>query len=262
MKYVESGYKGEHDEIILCPIGDLHIGSPHFREEELEKELDFIAKNRDRCRIIIMGDLAETALKDSVGAGVYEQDEMLQQQIYKAKNYFWDFRDLIDGIVTGNHEQRVYQRSGIDLTRLFCDIMGITDRYLRYQGVIKYAWNKRCYNVSVWHGAGGGSTPGGAMNKLQKQSETVFADVYLMGHVHRRQAHSKMLYVPDPQNKQIRRMKQVFVVTGSALNHEESYAEEKGLPPTETGFPKIYLCGRTVYKGNKRIRKKEIRVEI
>ena len=27
MRYIESGYKGEHDEIILCPIGDLHIGS-------------------------------------------------------------------------------------------------------------------------------------------------------------------------------------------------------------------------------------------
>ena len=100
------------------------------------------------------------------------------------------------------------------------------------------------------------------MNKLQKQSETVFADVYLMGHVHRRQAHSKMLYVPDPQNKQMRKMKQVFVVTGSALNHEESYAEEKGLPPTETGFPKIYLGGRTRRTNRKQIREKEIRVEI
>lgn len=209
-----------------------------------------------------MGDIAETALKDSVGAGVYEQDEDAQQQIYKAKNIFWDFRDLIDGVVTGNHEQRVYQRTGIDLTRLFCEIMGIGDRYLRYQGVIRYSWNKRCYNVSVWHGSGGGATPGGAMNKLQKQAETVFADLYLMGHVHRRQAHTKMIYVPDPRNKQMTLVKQAFVVTGSALTHEHSYAEEKGLPPTEIGFPKIYLSGRNVYKGSRKFREKEIKIEI
>jgi len=262
MRYVQSGYKGEHEEIILCPIGDLHIGSPHFDQKALEKDFKFIDENRDRCRIIITGDLAETALKDSVGAGVYEQDQMAQQQILKAKSLFWDYRDLIDGVVTGNHEQRVYNRSGIDLTLFFCELLGITEKYLRYQGVIKYAWNKRCYNVAVWHGAGGGTTPGAAMNRLQKQAETVFADVYLMGHVHRRQAHTKMIYVPDPYNNKMKLVKQVFVVTGSALTHENSYAEEKGLAPTEMGFPKIYLGGRSVNKGKSKIREKEIRVEL
>lgn len=263
MKYIASKYDGDHDEIIICPIGDLHIGSPHFDQKELDKQLRFIDEHRERCRIIIMGDIAETALKDSVGAGVYEQDEMVQQQIYKAKNIFWDYRDLIDGVVTGNHEQRVYQRSGIDLMRFFCEIMQIPDRYLRYQGIIKFAWNQRCYHVSVWHGSGGGSTPGGAMNKLQKQADTVFADVYLMGHVHRRQAHTKMIYIPDPRTGKLKMQKQVFVVTGSALTYNESYAEEKGLPPTEMGFPKIYLSGKTLRIGkNKKERQKEIKVEI
>jgi UDP-2,3-diacylglucosamine pyrophosphatase LpxH len=262
LKYIQSSYNGSHDELIIKPIGDLHIGSPHFNYDVLMRELEKIDKNRENTRIICMGDLAETALKDSVGAGVYEQDQMIQEQIYKAKNYLWDFRDLIDGIVTGNHEQRVYQRSGIDLTQLFADIMGLRDKYLRYYGVIKYAWNKRAYNVAVWHGAGGGSTPGGAMNKLQKQAETVFADVYLMGHVHRRQAHSKIIYVPDERNNKIVKKKQVFVVTGSALNYEESYAEEKGLPPTEVGFPTIYLDGRREVKHRRTKTIKDIRVEI
>lgn len=261
MKYISSEYNGTHEELNIIPIGDLHIGAPNFNSSVLENKLEWIDKHRENTRIILMGDLAETATKDSVGAGVVEQTENAQQQIYKAKNYLYDFRDLIDGIITGNHEQRIYQKSGVDLTDIFADIMGLREKYLRYQGVIKYAWNKRSYHVSVWHGSGGGSTPGGAMNRLQKQAETVFADVYLMGHVHRRQVHTKMIYVPNEQNKRMKRIKQVFVVTGSALDYDGSYAEEKGLSPSEMGFPKIILGGRTIQnKGTKRV--KEIKVEI
>ena len=119
MKYIKAGHNRDLREIILFPIGDLHIGSPHFDKKELMNQLKLIDENRDKARIIIMGDLAETALKDSVGAGVYEQQENAQQQMMTAKVLLYPYRDLIDGIVTGNHEERTYKNSGFDLMLYF-----------------------------------------------------------------------------------------------------------------------------------------------
>lgn len=262
MKYVEADNNKELSEIILFPIGDLHIGSPHFDKRELTKQLKDIDEHKNKARIIIMGDLAETALKDSVGAGVYEQQETAQQQMMTAKSILFPYRDMIDGIVTGNHEERIYKNSGFDLMLYFAQIMGLESKYMRYQGVVKYTIASRSFNVSVWHGSGGGGTPGGAMNKLQKQAETILADIYLMGHVHRRQAHTKTLYVPDSKNNKIDLFKQVFVVTGSALTHETSYAEMAGFAPTEKGFPKITLSVEREQQGEHKLRKKIIKVEI
>jgi hypothetical protein len=262
LKYVEARNNRDLNEIILFPIGDLHIGSPHFDRKTLEKQLKEIDKAGEKARIIIMGDLAETALKDSVGAGVYEQQETAQQQMMTAKTIFYPYKDLIDGIVTGNHEERIYKNSGFDLMLYFAQIMGLEDKYLRYQGIIKYSIFSRSFNVSVWHGAGGGSTPGGAMNRLQKQASTVLADIYLMGHVHQRQAFSKTVYLPDSKNKKIDLHKQVFVVTGSALTHEESYAEMSGFAPGEKGFPQITLHVEREMINGKNHRQKTIKVEI
>ena len=144
----------------------------------------------------------------------------------------------------------------------FCVKLGIPDRYLGYYGVVKYAWNKRCYNVAVWHGAGGGATTGGALNKIEKQASVVFADVFLMGHVHKRAATMRDLYVPDPQNGRINRITQHFVITGSALDYDGSYAEEMGLIPSTKGFPRIRLGGRTLKKGRRTKRLKEVEVYI
>jgi UDP-2,3-diacylglucosamine pyrophosphatase LpxH len=262
MKYIEASHNQELTEVVLFPIGDLHIGSPHFDKKELIDNLKIVDSHGNKARIIIMGDLAETALKDSVGAGVYEQQESAQHQMMTAKNLLFPYKDIIDGIVTGNHEERVYKNSGFDLMLYFAQIMGLEDKYLRYQGIINYTINQRNFNVSVWHGSGGGGTPGGAMNRLQKQAETVLADLYLMGHVHRRQAHTKTLYIPDNRNGKIDLMKQVFVVTGSALTHEGSYAEMAGFAPTEKGFPKITLSVERKTLDDIKFRKKIIKVEI
>jgi predicted phosphodiesterase len=258
MKYIQSDYNGNHDELILAPIGDIHIGSPHFDAKVLEKHLDWIREHRENTRIILMGDLLETALKDSVGAGWAEQQETIMQHLYKAKTLFYEFRDIIDGIIEGNHELRVYQRTGLLLMGLFAQMMDLEDKYLQYQGVIKYQLNGRAYNVAVWHGAGNGRMTGSSVNRLEKQTETVFADLYLMGHTHKQHVHCKDVWVPDPRSLTLKPMTQWFVNTGHSLNYDGSYAEQYGLPPSTKGFPLIYLNG----KRDDNIRTKKIRVVV
>jgi UDP-2,3-diacylglucosamine pyrophosphatase LpxH len=258
VKYIQSSYNGNHDELCLAPIGDIHIGSPHFDAKLLERHLNWIREHRENTRIILMGDLLETATKDSVGAGWAEQEERLNEHLYKAKNLFYEFRDIIDGIIEGNHELRVYQRTGLLLMKMFAQLMDLEDKYLQYQGVIKYSLNGRAYNVSVFHGAGGGRKTGSSVNRLEAQTETVFADLYLMGHTHKQHVHAKDVWIPDPHSMRVKPMTQWFVNTGHSLNYETSYAEQYGLPPSTKGFPLIYLNG----KRDGDIRTKKIRVVV
>jgi len=256
MKYLNSGYRGTHEHITIYPIGDLQVGSPQYKEAVLKKQLAEIDKSPDNARIILMGDMIDNNTKLSVGAGVFEQPLTPEQQIYRVVELLRPYTHLIDGVVTGNHEQRTYLTHGFDPTLLLCKLLDIEGKYLRYQGVIKYAWNNRAYNVAVWHGAGGGG--GSSLNKLIKQRNTVMADVYLMGHTHKLEATKLDYFVPDARSLKMQKVTQAFIVTGSTLDYEDSYAEEKGLSPSAMGFPKIHLSGHSTAKK----REKDIKVEI
>lgn len=256
MKYLESGYQGDHEELLVFPIGDVHVGSPHFVESVLTKQLKKIDRNRERSRILLMGDLIECAIKGSPGSAVFEQTMTPEQQIEKIIEYFEPYKDLIDGVVIGNHEMRAHKETGIDLMKYFCRALGIEDKYLGYQGVVGFSWNGRCYLFSMWHGHGGGSSVGGAMAKVKRQQQSIFADVYLMGHFHRLDADVSEMRMPNPSTKTIRIVKQYYVLTGSALKWEESYAEQAGLPPSPCGFPIIKLFGGRKQENGVRYTKK------
>lgn len=249
MKYVKSGYRGSHEWVNIVPIGDLHIGAPNFDMKTLRRTLDFVDANRENTRILLMGDLAETATKTSVGAGSYEQKGNPQEQIEWAAEIFEPYKDLIDGVITGNHEQRVYKSTGVDMMKLFCQILDIEDRYLRYQGAVKVAWNHRSYRLLMFHGAGGGSTKGGKFNKLASMQRLGPADTYFMGHVHEQGYTTVVDTEFDDRNLRVKEVLRHFVFTGSALTYADGYAEEMGLQRTQMGFPLVKLHGRRDNKG-------------
>jgi hypothetical protein len=252
-RYIKSGYKGTHDFLNIWPIGDLHIGSPHFDPKHVGAVLAGVDENRENSRILIMGDVIENANKASVGAGVYEQVDNPISQVERAAAIFEPYKDLIDGVVTGNHELRSYKSEQIDLLYLFCKFLGIEDKYLGYSGIVGYAWNKRAYGVYMWHGAGGGAKPGSSLNKIEDQTKVAEnCDVFLMGHVHRKMAYKKDINRPDHRNGRMVTHEQLFVITGSSLNWAGSYAQMVGLAPSTAGYPRIVLGGRTV--GGKRLK--------
>lgn len=257
MRYIKSTYSGDTKELKLYPIGDLHIGNPLFRKDLLLNVLKGIDK--ENSRIILMGDILEVGLKDSIGASVYEQKSNVQEQVQLAKEIFWDYRDIIDGYVIGNHENRVWERSGLDLALYLSQVLGIENKYLRYQGLISYAWNRRSYTIHAFHGAGGGTTLGSAINKVVKQSDIVSADLYLAGHTHQVASGKKDYFVPDSRSLTLSKQTQVFVACGSMLDYEEGYAEAKGLLPTTLEIPVVRLSGEYLSDGKV---KKDIKVNI
>ena len=78
----------------------------------------------------------------------------------------------------------------------------------------------------------------------------VYADVYCCGHFHKKLTSDRAIDVPDVRNNKMVKTIQNFVVTGSALDYEEGYAEQTGLQGRNLGFQTIKLRGT---KGNKNI---------
>jgi hypothetical protein len=86
----------------LLFFGDLHIGSPQCDLEAIQAMLDWALQ--DKVHILVMGDVIDANLRDSVGWGVYEQKLSPQQQIEFAINLFKPLAEqgLIIGYHTGN----------------------------------------------------------------------------------------------------------------------------------------------------------------
>lgn len=255
MRVIQSSYTGNDEELIIKPLGDLHIGAKTYLPDILKNELKEIDKNRHKTRIILMGDLCENATKHSVGAGWSEQKLSPDEQIELAVRLFEPYVDIIDGGVIGNHEIRTLNEAGTDIMKRVFAELGIAHKYLGYQGLIKHSWNGRAYLTSVWHGHGGGAS---GLQKLLKQRQYIFADLYLMGHVHQREATYKDFIMADYGHNTTKVIQQGFCVTGSSLGYEHSYAEMSGLAPGTAGFPTIYFSGER--KGN--VRQKKMRIEI
>lgn len=241
MKQITSNYKGNHKSMYIVAISDLHIGHKSYQEKYLNDVIGFISKNKNRCRIVLLGDLLETATKTSVGAGPYEESFHTQQQLDKAIEIFKPYKDLIDMVIIGNHELRVFKDTSIDLMKNFSQSLGIVDRYVQYDGILNINVGGCMYAAYAAHGSTGGTKESSAINSMLNMRERAFAHLYMQGHTHKLLSFTRKIYLPTVGNEAAE-MEQLFVNTGSALG-DEGYPAMKGLPPSSLGFGYIELFG-------------------
>lgn len=241
MEYIQDRL-GKVDEVNILYLGDAHTGHPNYREDIVDKSLDEISK-RKNGRIVIMGDLTEMALVNSVG-NTYQQVLTPEEQIDYWVNKLEPYKDIIVAAVGSNHNERAVRAVQMNPCRLMFKQLGIVDRFFTYSVLIKWAFNKGCLHNYVVHGSTGARTDGGILNKLKKLRKVVEADIYCMGHTHRLISNDDSVRrVPDARNMSIRDKRYYFVNTGSSLEWDEGYAEMKGYPPVLLGYPILTLRG-------------------
>lgn len=238
MRLVKSKYNGNSDELRVVPMGDWHIGHINCDYNLIEEYLSSL-NNTTRC--LLMGDLLECATKTSIGQGMFETNLTPQQQKNKCIEILRPYKDYIDGAIIGNHEERIMQLTSINLIQEICEELNIP--CLGYKGIIKYVIKDNCYTVEIWHGSGGGASIQTALKAVEDMSTKTHADVYCMGHTHKIASSNRIFLYPDTRNNKIRKIKQYFVLTGSALKYDEGYGEMKNLQERPNGFPVIILNG-------------------
>lgn len=233
----------------IVPLSDLHIGHPRHNPVIAQRYIDWVSASPDRFCVMV-GDMTETALRDSYGE-VYEQPLSPQKQAEEVVRVFGPIKDRILGCVSGNHEQRVTQRTSFDPSMIYASALGVP--YDPASMVLAVTWagmggsgvnsgkDRKHYTLYFTHGWGAARTLGPRLSQPAKLRDVVAnADVYITAHLHQPGEFPLDQYRIDIRNKRIVREQQRFVTCGSSLDHAE-YAEQKGLAPTTMEFPIIEL---------------------
>lgn len=215
-------------------IGDTHLGSPQFDQPRFQKMIDFCL--RRKIYVFLMGDLIEMATRYSIGSGVYEQAYPGQTQYEKMVEILMPLAEarLLLGLLQGNHEERSYKAIGINVAKAMA-------RELKCPYLGDACWNtfkvgKQSYSIYSLHGRSGARFDGTALLALERLSASFFADLVVMGHMHKL-IESTVLMQRIHRGKVVEHKKHLLI-TGSYLKYDGGYAQTMGLSPSKLGSPK------------------------
>lgn len=233
--------KFDEDYIELILMGDEHIGSPQYKKDLHQKVLESCyEKNR---YMIHMGDGIEAATRNSIGAGVYQQEEIIDKQMNEFRALYEPFveKGLFIGGHPGNHELRVFNDEGLNLTRQMYRAMKA-----RYFGIAKASVlrvGNQTYKIYSTHGSSGARLPYTKIKSALDMEKIIDVDIYAMAHVHQLMHHVRNYNVIDLKKTKIVTGSKHFILTGSYLEFWDSYAQMKNMEPARIGSPVVKLYG-------------------
>lgn len=235
----------DHDELTLHPISDVHIGASGHHERRFKDKIDRIAKADESHRVLLLGDLADVAIKESVGFsyGARTPDEEQDFLIQALK----PIAERVDLIIPGNHERRLIKTVGIDFTRQLAVHLGRPQAYRPATTVLRYKFAGRKFGkgdtlaarglceILAHHGRGGGRAVGSKIkSNLELRLIKPDCDIYVSGHTHERAVVTKKLVSGWPPRAKLQR----FCSTGCFLG-TEMYSMNQAYEPAVIGAPVI-----------------------
>jgi hypothetical protein len=220
----------------LLFFGDLHWGSEQCATKQALAMLDWAL--REHVPTLLMGDLMEIALRDSVGHGVYQQKLNPQEQVEAMIELLTPLAEanLLVGIHEGNHEQRITKGTGIDITKFIAKLLKIP--YCSYACWHLINVGKQKYTLYSTHGSSNSTQSYTKLNAAIKIGYFLNSDIIAYGHTHELSTATRIIQQVDLRSRCIIERKQYIVMTGSYLNWEGGYAQQKGLPIAKLGSPK------------------------
>ena len=230
--------KGQNYAELLF-LGDTHIGYPTSNIEKVKDMIDYVL--RKNIHVLLMGDIIEAGLKDSIGDSIYKQKLNPQEQIETAIELFEPLakRKLIIGIHEGNHENRITKLTGVDITKVMARILDIN--YLSFSCWSLLRVGKLKYSLYSTHGTSGSILEHTKLNSVVKLGKITSADCVAYGHTHGLASDVILRQYYDGTKDRIVEEKQYVVLTGSYLEWDTSYAQMKNYPISKVGSPKIKL---------------------
>jgi len=234
----------------ICFKGDEHLGSKYHDLELHKKAINQILE-RDNTYLVLMGDALETATKDSVGAGIFEQDQIVEEQLdaYVELHMPLAKAGKLLGVHMGNHEWRVFKHSGMNLVKNMVKQWNYASptpvRYFGH-GIFHYLQiGSQNYTIYTMHGGSGAIKPVSKLNSIINLQNLADADLYVMGHTHGLGHIPLESYAIDRRNKAVIKKERHFINSGTFLSHWGSYAHMKGYPPSKKGCPLVEFSGET-----------------
>jgi hypothetical protein len=218
-----------------------------FRLKKLQAHIQELQQNPN-AKVFLGGDLfyfpgGSEKYREQYSPTYMDQVNIIRQLLEPIK-------DKILVIGTGNHEDRISKETNIDVIRLVAKQLGIEDRYasnwwylfLRFGEKEQGRKAPMCYQITGYHGSGGGRKVGGKANRLEEMSQTVIADLYIMGHTHKPLSTKSAIYLPDYANNTLNKKQLYYLMTNSFLDYG-GYGEKLGFTPTDNTPTEAVLDG-------------------
>jgi len=160
------------------------------------------------------------------------------------------------GLLEGNHYSVL--SSGINTTQLLAHKMEC--KYLGVSAFIRLIFNiaNTRHSLDMWvhHGLGGGRTTGASINKLEQMIKAADADIYLMGHDHKKHIAmvSRLRLISATNGLRLENRKIILARTGGFLkgyeNEKASYIADAAYSPVDIGTITITVTPRRTNKKN------------
>lgn len=256
MKTIKIDLPRDLEQMELHVFADEHLGDANCDIKHLLQRIEYV-QNTPTAYCILNGDIIDNATRTSIG-DIYAQEFNPLEQLQKAIDIFEPIKDKILCITHGNHENRTYQREGINLSYLMAKQMGLAERYTPTSAVLFIRLGedahhtketngsgnirKICYTMYVLHGSGGGRKEGAKAIHLADMASIIDCDLYLHSHVHLPMIMKQGFYRIDPRNNTVAFVNKLFVNTAANLDYG-GYGEAQAFKPSSKDTPVIYLNG-------------------
>ena len=248
MKIINVKLSDDIKELHIIPISDVHLGDKQANLKLFKQVLKRI-EDEESTYTILNGDLCNCALKNSK-SDVYSDNMSPMEELNMLLELLTPIKDKILVIGGGNHEERIKRDTNIDITQLTAKQLGIEDRFadgwwylfLRFGEKKEGRKVPMCYQISGYHGSGGGRKPGGKVNRLQEMSQVVVADLYIMGHTHLPMSMKQQIWLPDYANNSLNKKEMYYLMSNSFLE-PEGYGEKLGMTPNTNTPTEAILDG-------------------
>lgn len=242
--------KCEYNETIrIKPVFDVHYG---HKLCDVKAFINYLKDSDENTYFIGGGDLLDSIVvqdfryRKSMDAS--ETENIMNEQVNDLCDILSPYKDRFLLGASGNHEKTIVRKSSynpmLDICkRLDIPYAGISWIYtLRLRG--KDGGGRTIY-IRGHHGWGGGSrTQGADLTKFSKDTNYYDCDLFLYGHVHRKQF-DEIPRLSIVGNKLIAKPKKL-VICGTfqktmSDNSDDSWSEEQGFPPVAIGGVDIYI---------------------
>lgn len=252
IKTIDISLSPEFDKVEIHTFADLHLGDQHCDKKLIYERIKYV-QNTDNAFAILNGDLFNNATKTSVSDS-YSEDIPPMEQIQLGCDMFEGIKDKILVVNTGNHENRTYNKEGVDLSNIFSRQLGIFDRFGKVGcglwlsfGTDKLRTTQRThrkmlYSFYVTHGMGGGKKEGAKAMALVELAGIVDTDIYLHAHTHLPMILKEAFLRQNRNQHSFEMVEKLFVNAGATLNYG-GYGQQFKFKPSSKANPVIWLNG-------------------
>jgi hypothetical protein len=239
----------------------------HYPEGEKGLIQKFVARvaGDPWCRVILMGDMIDQdrthrrkyrrGYVEDENSVASHDDRHNRSDVEALARLLAPIRSQIWGVLQGNH---YYQyASGVTSDQYLCELLDVP--YCGPVGVfrITVATKGDHRNLKIWShhsgGSTGGRTLGGSVNALLRQENSWDADIFLLGHDHRRICwRESSLTLTEKGDPQVIERTKVFARVGAFLKtykhegcipkksiHIPGYGEKAAYRPADLGWVEI-----------------------